>query len=161
MRRGPVRITLEKGTMLHTPHDLAIDHHPKVPHRPISDAEWAFLEEFVIENPRRPGRPPRNHRIVLDGIFWIACSGSPWRRLPEEFGNWGSVYRQFLRWIRNGLWEAVIEALQNTSQAIPQEAEEDALANIDKAYLATLAHEAQLTALRPRSTQGRPRTVQL
>lgn len=71
------------------------------------------------------GRKPKNHRLVLDGIFWIARTGSPWRDLPEEFGKWYSVYRQFRRWTLAGLWEQIIEAL-NESEIAP-----DALQMID------------------------------
>jgi len=51
-----------------------------------------------------PGDPsleraqPMNHRLVLDGVFWVARTGSPWRDLPEKFGKGSSVYRQFRRW---------------------------------------------------------------
>ena len=56
--------------------------------------------------------------IVLDGIFWIARTGAAWRDLPEEFGKWSSVYRQFRRWTLSGLWELVLDAL-NDSGAVP------------------------------------------
>lgn len=36
-------------------------------------------------------RPASDHRLVLDGIFWIASTGAQWRDLPEEFGKWSSV----------------------------------------------------------------------
>ncbi|WP_166144642.1 transposase [Methylosinus sp. RM1] len=44
------------------------------------------------------GRPPRDHRRVIDDVLWIALTGGAWRELPAEYGNWSSVYRQFLRW---------------------------------------------------------------
>ena len=34
----------------------------------MSDAEWAFFEPFVCGSERRAGRPPKNHRLVLDGV---------------------------------------------------------------------------------------------
>ena len=71
------------------------------------------------------GRKPTNHRVVLDGIFWVARTGSPWRDVPEEFGKWSSVYRQFRRWTLAGLWEGILEAL-NESGLVP-----DALQMID------------------------------
>ena len=54
----------------------------------------------------------------VDGIFWIARTGAPWRDLPEEFGKWSSVYRQFRRWTLAGLWEQIMDAL-NESGALP------------------------------------------
>ena len=143
--------------MLHKPHVPMVAEVVGSAHRPISDAEWNLMESFVIENPRRPGRPPRNHRLVVDGIFWIACTGEPWRNLPEEYGNWGSVYRQFLRWTKGGLWEALLEAIENSrAQSHPDVI--DVFADIDRDTMTAFIKQAQLVALRPRSTQGRPRT---
>jgi transposase len=83
----------------------------------MSDKEWAFFEPFVIETGPKRGRPAGNHRLVLDGVFWISRTGAPWRDLPEEFGKWGSVYRQFRRWSVAGLWDAMLEALNATEAA--------------------------------------------
>ncbi len=84
----------------------------------MEDSEWVFFEQFILAVRGRGGRPARNHRVVLDGIFWIARTGAQWRDLPEEFGKWDSVYRQFRRWTLAGLWELILEAL-NDSQAMP------------------------------------------
>ena len=80
----------------------------------ISDEEWAFFERFILSARAPNGRKPANHRLVLDGIFWIARTGAPWRDLPEEFGKWSSVYRQFRRWTLVGLWAEIIEALNES-----------------------------------------------
>ncbi|SNR44481.1 Transposase [Puniceibacterium sediminis] len=79
----------------------------------ISDEEWAFFERFMLAVRAPNGRKPTNHRLVLDGIFWIARTGAPWRDLPEEFGKWSSVYRQFRRWTLAGLWEEIMDALNH------------------------------------------------
>ena len=95
----------------------------------MSDEEWAFFERFIWIVRAPNGRKPTNHRLVLDGIFWIARTGAPWRDLPEEFGKWSSVYRQFRRWTLSGLWEDIMEAL-NQSGAVP-----DALQMIDSTVI--------------------------
>lgn len=95
----------------------------------MSDEEWAFHERFILAVRAPNGRKPANHRLVLDGIFWIARTGSPWRDLPEEFGKWSSVYRQFRRWTLAGLWEQILEAL-NESRIVP-----DALQMIDSTVI--------------------------
>ena len=68
----------------------------------MSDEEWAFFERFFLTVRATNGRKPTNHRLVLDGGFWIARIGAPWRDLPEDFGKWPSVYRQFRRWTLAG-----------------------------------------------------------
>jgi transposase len=74
----------------------------------MTDDEWAYFEPFLI---RRGGRPPRNHRRVLDAVFWLMRTGAPWPDLPEEFGNWNSIFRQFRRWAASGIWDVILEAL--------------------------------------------------
>ena len=86
----------------------------------MENAEWAFFEPFITGIRGRGGRPAGNHRQVLDGIFWIARTGSQWRDLPEEFGKWSSVYRQFRRWTVAGLWDLILDAL-NESEAMPDQ----------------------------------------
>jgi transposase len=77
----------------------------------LSDDEWAFFAPFVIESGAQGGRPPTDHRRVLDAIFWITRAGAPWRDLPDALGNWNSVHRQFRRWTSSGLWDVMLEAL--------------------------------------------------
>lgn len=95
----------------------------------MPDEEWMFFEHFILTVRAPNGRKPINHRLVLDGIFWIARTGAPWRDLPEEFGKWSSVYRQFRRWTLAGLWEDIMDAL-NQSRAVP-----DALQMIDSTVI--------------------------
>ena len=127
----------------------------------MSDEEWAFHEPFIRAVRAPNGRKPVNHRIVLDGIFWIARTGAPGRDLPKEFGKWSSVYRQFRRWTLAGLWEQIMEAL-NESGAVP-----DALQMIDstvirahhqaagaKGGLRARVSAVQGVASRPRSTSA-------
>lgn len=82
----------------------------------MSDEEWDCFAPFVIESGRHSGRRPRNHRLVLDGVFWIARTGVQWRDLPDYFGKWSSVYRQFRRWTLTGLWQTLLEALNDSGE---------------------------------------------
>lgn len=85
----------------------------------MSDEEWSFHERFIPAIRAPNGRKPASDRRVLDGNFWIARTGSPWRDLPDEFDNWSSVYRQFRRWTLAGLWEQIMDAL-NESGLVPE-----------------------------------------
>ena len=84
----------------------------------MEDTEWGYFEPFLTSIRGRGGRPASDHRLVLDAIFWISRTGSPWRDLPEEFGKWSSVYRQFRRWTLAGLWELILNVLDD-SGAMP------------------------------------------
>jgi transposase len=80
----------------------------------MSDEEWACFELFVTVRGAHSGRRPKDHRLVLDGIFWIARTGAQWRDLHEYFGKWSPVYRQFRRWTLAGVWDLMLEALNQT-----------------------------------------------
>ena len=125
----------------------------------MEDAEWAFFEPFVFAVRGPGGRPASDHRRVLDAIFWIARTGSPWRDLPEELGKWSSVYRQFRRWTLAGLWELILDTL-NDSGASPSQVQMIDSTIIRAHHLAAGAKgglrrkvlAAQRVASRPRST---------
>ena len=127
----------------------------------MTDGEWAFFEPFLMGRSEQGGRPPSNHRRVLDGIFWIARTGAPWRDLPEELGNWNSVWRQFRRWSLSGVWDVLLQALADAG------GDADTLQMIDSTVirahhcaagarggLRTRLLAARAVASRPRSTPG-------
>jgi transposase len=80
----------------------------------MTDEEWAIFEPFLAAPGQQGGRPPSNHRRVLDGIFWIGRTGAAWRDLPGEFGNWNSVWRQFRRWTQSGVWDVILEGFADS-----------------------------------------------
>ena len=59
-----------------------------------TDAQWAQIEPHCLGKPSDPGRSGRN-RLFLEAVLWIARTGSPWRDLPERFGNWSTAFRRF------------------------------------------------------------------
>jgi transposase len=64
-----------------------------------------------------PGCHGRDNRLFLEGVFWIARTGSPWRDLPAEFGTWYTTYTRYHRWEKKGVWPRVIDALQRQGAA--------------------------------------------
>ena len=82
----------------------------------MTDQEWEIIEPFLTTPSSHGGRPPRNHRRLLDGILWIRRTGAPWPDLPKEFGNWNSVWRQHRRWCLSGAWDAVLQALADNGR---------------------------------------------
>ena len=59
------------------------------------------------------GTTAADNRRFLDAILWRARTGSPWRDLPERFGNWNSVFKHFCRWALSGVFERVFKALSD------------------------------------------------
>lgn len=82
----------------------------------ISDETWEVIAPFLPGKKGDPGRTAANNRRFINAVFWLAKTGSPWRDLPERFGNWNSVFRRFRRWACNGVWERVMEAISEEDQ---------------------------------------------
>lgn len=76
----------------------------------ISAPRWAMIET-IVSPPQCMGRPRRDDRQMLNGIFWILCSGAKWRDLPERYGPWKTVYQRFRLWRDNGTFEQVLRHL--------------------------------------------------
>jgi len=53
----------------------------------MTNEEWATIAPFLTTPSLRGGRPPANHRRVMDGILWICRTGAPWRDLPERWAT--------------------------------------------------------------------------
>ena len=58
-----------------------------------------------------PGGLWRDHRKVLNGMFWVLNSGAPWRDMPARYGKWKTVYGRYRRWTREGLIDRILERL--------------------------------------------------
>ena len=51
--------------------------------------------------------------MFVEGVLWIARTGSPWRDLPPVFGAWNSVFQRFGRWSRGRVWHRIFAALSD------------------------------------------------
>lgn len=48
----------------------------------------------------------------LNAVLYVAENGCKWRRLPERFGNWHTIYTRMNRWSKKGVWDRVFARLQ-------------------------------------------------
>ena len=78
----------------------------------LTDEQWDLVEPLIPKKVAPTGRPPRDRRLMLNGIFWVLGTGAPWRDLPERFGPCKTVHRYFCDWRRGGVFAKVVEALQ-------------------------------------------------
>jgi transposase len=77
----------------------------------LSDDAWECVED-LFSGRKSTGRPPSDRRTVLNGIFWVLRTGSPWRDLPAEFGPWQTVWRLFDKWNSEGLLSQMLKRFQ-------------------------------------------------
>jgi len=79
----------------------------------LSEAEWRLIEPLLPNKPRGVARV--DDRRVINGIFYVLRTGSPWRDLPERYGPYTTVYNRFNRWAKAGVWLKVFDALAAAS----------------------------------------------
>jgi len=82
----------------------------------LSDEQFERVEP-VLPSVEGRGRPFKDHRQVVNGIFWVLRSGAPWRDLPSRYGKWKTVYDRFSRWAEDGTLDRIVEHLQGELDA--------------------------------------------
>jgi transposase len=83
----------------------------------------------------RRGRRPQVVLCHLEAFFFILRTGAPWRELPAQFGKWKTVYSQFRRWCRCGLWMALVEWFNSQAKGT--------LRHVDGSYIKLHQHGLQ------------------
>ena len=79
----------------------------------LSDSAWERMAPLIIGRPDPKGSTGRDNRMFVEAVLWIVRTGSPWRDLPEAFGNWNSVFQRFRRWVKAGVFDRIFEALSD------------------------------------------------
>ena len=62
--------------------------------------------------PKHRGTLKYGNLQALNAILFIAENGAKWRRLPEKYGHWHTVYTRMRGWAKTGVLARVFEALQ-------------------------------------------------
>lgn len=72
----------------------------------LSEVQWQKIEPLLPKVKRgKRGRPPKDNRVVLEGILWVLKTGARWRDIPREIGVSGSVcWKRLRRWDEQNVW---------------------------------------------------------
>ena len=78
----------------------------------LTDQEWDTL--LALLPPAKLGGRQRtvDIREVVNGIVYVLRTGCPWRVLTHDLPPWQTVYKYFRRWMLDGIWDRVHEALR-------------------------------------------------
>jgi transposase len=77
----------------------------------LTDEHWEHLRPLLPPQKPQTGRPATDHRLIVEGMLWVARTGSSWRELPERFGPWSTVASRYQRWVKEGLWARILQVL--------------------------------------------------
>jgi transposase len=115
----------------------------------VSDEAWAVIGP-LFPTVKATGRPPVDRRIVVEATAWRFRTGAPWRDVPERFGNWNTIYKNFNRWADAGVWARVLEKVQSLAQ---QSGDLDWVTSIDSTIVRVHQHGATLARTTGGSTE--------
>jgi hypothetical protein len=77
----------------------------------LTDDHWEQLGPLLPPQKPQTGRPAVHHRLIVEGMLWLARTGSSWRELPERFGPWSTVSSRYQRWLKEGIWTRILQVL--------------------------------------------------
>lgn len=81
----------------------------------LTDEQWQKILPFLQTCPNIYIGQENECRRFLEAVLWIARSGAQWRLLPEEYGNWNTIYKRFARWSEANVFEKLFEFLSSDS----------------------------------------------
>lgn len=77
----------------------------------LTDAQWELIAPLIpaCKPGGRHQEIPR--RELVNGMLYVLHTGCPWRALPHDLPNWGTVYDYFQQWRQRGLWAEIVAVL--------------------------------------------------
>ena len=82
----------------------------------MTERDWRITLEVFDAAQSRRGEPGHDDRKFLEAIHYFTVHSITWRALPEEFGNWNSIWKRFWRLSRSGVFEAFFQLLAECSE---------------------------------------------
>lgn len=55
----------------------------------MTDSQWEIIKEILKESKYRSIEDKREQ---INGVFYLVKTGCQWINLPQDFGNWKTVY---------------------------------------------------------------------
>ena len=72
----------------------------------------AHLKRIEASLPVERGNVSMEVLNFLNAVLYVMENGCKWRRLPERFGNWHTIYTRMNRWSKSGVWDRLFAQLQ-------------------------------------------------
>lgn len=73
----------------------------------VDDALWERVQPLLVIHKvrKKPGRPRKNDRNILNGLIWLARTGAQWEEIPRRYEAKSTVHDRFQEWVEGGVFE--------------------------------------------------------
>jgi len=97
----------------------------------VSDDEWAFVAPYLTL--MREDAPQREYslREVFNGLRYLVRTGVQWRFMAHDLPPWPTIYQQTQRWLKAGVFEAMVHDLRMLMREIDGRAPQPRAAVLD------------------------------
>jgi transposase len=107
----------------------------------LTDTEWEMIEPHL---PLGASGPIPDLRNQFNAVMWRFRTGSPWRDVPTEYGNWSTIYDRFRAWACQGVFENLMNV--TISEAAARDDVDLDLVSVDSTIARAHHHAAGMVA---------------
>jgi transposase len=105
----------------------------------VSEDEWAFVAPYLALISEDAPQRIYPLREVFNGLRYIIRSGATWRMMPNDLPPWEMVYQQTQRWLKAGVFEAIVQDVRALLRLAEGRAEQPTAAVFDSRTLQSSA----------------------
>jgi len=109
----------------------------------VSDDEWAFVAPYLTL--MREDAPQREYslRELFNGLRYIVRTGVQWRYMAHDMPPWHTIYQQTQRWLKAGVFEAMVHDLRMLMREIDGRRPQPSAAILDSRTLQSSPESGQ------------------
>ena len=122
----------------------------------VSDEEWSFVAPYLTLMTEEAPQREHDLREVFNGLRWIVRTGAQWRMMPHDLPPWAAVYQQTQRWLKAGVFEAIVNDLRAVLRLAEGRQEQPTAAIFDSRTLQSSPESGHRAGYDPRVAQRDP-----
>ena len=73
----------------------------------VDDVLWECVQPLLVIHKfrKKPGRPRKDDRQLLNGLIWLGRTGAQWVEIPRRYGAKSTVHDRLVEWVEAGVFK--------------------------------------------------------